>query len=34
MLNNSKFNIQNLTLSMDGIKTMYEWYLKDKEYVS
>ena len=28
MLSNSKLNIKNLTLSMDGIKTMYEWYLK------
>lgn len=29
MLSNSKLNIQNLTLSMDGIKTMYEWYLNN-----
>ena len=29
-MTNSELNIQNSTLSMDGIKTMYKWYLKEK----
>ena len=30
MLSNSKFNIENLTLLMDGIKKMYERYVKNE----